>query len=236
MTITPTLDVNIFVLNLEKDKGRLQDVASQFASAGLKFNRVDGLFDPKLFSEASNMAKYDNKANVNCTRGHVKCLFAASKAGGDFALICEDDFKIITPSKFARQLDSAIAVANEKGLDILQVGWLPRGSSLKVVQRNYRISRALNIFENSFRWLPVKLGFLKEAVNFSSGGHTYLVRINKCGEISKYLESNFHIPIDWIYKQLANEPRSLGLPVVMRYRYNLAIQSNVHRSNVDHRS
>ena len=77
MTVVLNPPVKVVVLNLEKDKGRLTDVTKQFHSAGVPFERVDGLFDPKLFSEASNSAIYDNNANVNCTRGHIKCLIHA---------------------------------------------------------------------------------------------------------------------------------------------------------------
>lgn len=228
--------VKVLVLNLEKDKGRLTDVTIQFDSAGVSFERVDGLFDPKLFSEASNSAIYDNNANVNCTRGHVKCLIHASKAAEEFALICEDDFRIIDPTKFAKKLKKAIATLSESEGDVLQIGWLPRGSSMKIVQRNYYLARTINILENILRWAPVKLGLLKEGKDFSSGGHMYLVRTKKTNELAMYLERNFHIPIDWIYRQLSREPQNQCLPRVLKYRYNLAIQSNKYRSNVDHRS
>jgi len=235
MTVVLNPPVKVVVLNLEKDKGRLTDVTKQFHSAGVPFERVDGLFDPKLFSEASNSAIYDNNANVNCTRGHIKCLIHASKTTEEFALICEDDFRIINRTKFAKNLRKAIMTLSESEGDVLQIGWLPRGSSKKIVQRNYYLARAINILENIFRWVPVKLGLLKEEKDFSSGGHMYLVRTKKTNEIANYLERNFHIPIDWIYRQLAQEPELNGLPRVLKYRYNLAIQSNKFGSNVDHR-
>ncbi len=96
----------IYVINMASSEQRLEDVSQQLSALKLDFTRIDAVAGAEL-SERELAECYDEKSNRNkhhrnMTKGEIGCYMSHRKAwqqliedGAPYALIMEDDIKIL---------------------------------------------------------------------------------------------------------------------------------------------
>lgn len=97
---------SVFLINLARNKDRLNSSASKLSESGVCFKRIDAIDGRKLqysskaicYSEDCNKFNYYKKMNlgeIGCYESHRKVWKEIISKDLDFALILEDDFNII---------------------------------------------------------------------------------------------------------------------------------------------
>lgn len=104
---------SIYVINMDKDMGRLTFVENEFTNAGLNFKRIRGV--PGKDVTDAHIYDIDRSTTLNGSKmwiGEVGCAMSHLNAINEFlasddthALICEDDISI--PKNFKKHIDTA---------------------------------------------------------------------------------------------------------------------------------
>jgi len=126
------MEINFYVINLDKSQERLNLISSQFNAQKIYINRVpaiDGM-EIDLNKEADNEAcKYEMGRNiqageVGCFLSHIKALKSFENSNSEFAVILEDD--AIISNNFSNQIkDLCIFLRNNLSSDICAINLGP---------------------------------------------------------------------------------------------------------------
>lgn len=92
---------NVYVINLERSKDRLQKIDTNLKKYGIKYNRFDAIDGNKLTKEEINnittsSCRYIlcNKSIIGCAMSHITLWSNISKSQDKWHLILEDDAEI----------------------------------------------------------------------------------------------------------------------------------------------
>jgi GR25 family glycosyltransferase involved in LPS biosynthesis len=202
----------VLLINLDKDKERLESSIKESAKAGFTFSRINAISSTDLTVKSP----FDfSKSVESCWASHMKALEYLLKSDSEFAIILEDDFFISNPDKFIRTIRE---LQNIK-FDLAQLGFLTIGTK-------NRISKNLENIEAVFLKLFLMLGksripFFRNNLNrkririisstprnfvpnsFQPGSHSYAVS-RGLAEIILRDYANFILPTDGFFNALAN--------------------------------
>lgn len=91
---------NIYIINLDKDKLRLNKTINQCKKTGIKPTRISGIYganllDNDMLSDVDYIySKIGSKSSIGCAMSHIKAWKTLIKNGNSSALILEDDIII----------------------------------------------------------------------------------------------------------------------------------------------
>lgn len=120
-----TSNLPIFLINLQSSTERLDQSDEQLSSLGLKYQRVDAIdYSKDVITEADFVTK-DIRA---IWLSHLKALEMFLETGISYALILEDDFRILRRNSF---LDDLEKIDFEKW-DLIQIGYLNTGLDIRI--------------------------------------------------------------------------------------------------------
>ena len=109
-----------YLINLSERKDRLTAASDEFRKIEVDFERVEAIHSSALDLSTPQLVTPGVQA---CWESHKLCYSKLLSSEEDYALICEDDFKVINKKLFFEALDWAV----EKNVDLLQVGYLTQG-------------------------------------------------------------------------------------------------------------
>lgn len=111
------VDFLVLLINLDSRPDRLEECVLEGNRSQIHFTRVPAV-DTKS-SEISSNSLISPPAFA-CLKSHLKCYETLLNSEFPFALILEDDFKVLSPQEFTKTLDSA----SWSGFDLIQFGFL----------------------------------------------------------------------------------------------------------------
>ena len=141
--------MKVYIINLEKDKNRLQNVINQLESNQItNYQRIPGIYGKEL--NLKNFPKNLSHSQIGCFLSHVQTLYQIIKDDVDMALVLEDD---IVLSEWFPKLEEIINTL-PKNFDICWVGncrakW-PRNPCNIIPEPSYDYNELEQI--NDFVW------------------------------------------------------------------------------------
>lgn len=131
----------IFVINLDSSKGRWSKIKSQLDEFKLEYERIPAV-DGKLISSSNKM--YDSSKNrthfhinmskgeIGCYLSHIKCWKKIIDEKLDYAIIIEDDVKILQDLSKIKELLNANLFPE---WDYIKIGETPIRRNSRVVKK-----------------------------------------------------------------------------------------------------
>jgi len=143
---------NILYINLEHRKDRKKKVEEQFATLGLKGERVDAI--------------YHVHGYIGCSMSHIKCLQLAMDRDYPSVCICEDDVYFTNPALFQSLVSQFLKTHSKWDVLLLAGNTIPpyrkeegcrqvyysRTATAYIVQRHY-YSTLMDNFKEGLRFL-----------------------------------------------------------------------------------
>lgn len=137
--------MKVYIINLEKDKNRLQNIIHQLESNHItNYERIPAIYGKKL--NLRNFTKHLSYPQLGCFLSHVNTLYKIIKDNVDIALVLEDD---VILSNYFPKLEKIIKEL-PKDFDICWVGnsrakW-PRNPCSTIPEYNYNELEQVNDF------------------------------------------------------------------------------------------
>ncbi|GAA5159533.1 glycosyltransferase family 25 protein [Ornithinimicrobium tianjinense] len=217
------------VINLSGATERLAAFRAREATTGLHssvFPAVDGRRIDQVPPEARGLTK----GEVGCFLSHRAVMREAAEVGTDWVVILEDD--VLFWDGFAGALTRAMTDADQRGMRLVQLGWVPltaRPHRAKLALERTVASHLVRRAARSVRpRLQVPAPQVVDAA-WGWGAHCLMVRGDFAGQVSTFLEGSMLQPLDHYMRLL----RTLFPGEVGRSRFSLAGQVPSSESSVD---
>jgi GR25 family glycosyltransferase involved in LPS biosynthesis len=221
---------NIFVINLEDRKDRLDSVTTHLNSLGLEFQRIQAVSSKDIFDRLGLLSP----AAAGCWHSHILAMKEIIDQDLQYGIVAEDDILVSNPKKLYRLLENPEIL----NIDMLQIGWLQHGIKDRLLILLLNLESILFItlakFTVQSNFLDKKIGsrlrvtrakylpnFRFVSDDFKSGGHFYLISNSMAQEIVS-LELEPIIPIDSFLAVMALSRRFR----IYRLRRSLVSQTN----------
>jgi glycosyl transferase family 25 len=170
---------NVYVINMDKDKQRLELITKECQKFNIKFERFTGIDATMLTKKEKSKYITDYCNNfcpnsiIGCAISHIKIYEDIINKGYKNALILEDDIYI--DDDFYDILNKAFEELPDN-YDILYLGFL-----------NF-----INYKENNNKFKNIYIP------KIPLGTHAYIISNKGCKKLFKYLTKNIFFHIDWI--------------------------------------
>ena len=190
----------VFVINMEKDVGRMNDVSTMLNKESVSFERFEAVNGGEL-SKQEKDALVTTFCNIACTNSIIGCALSHHKIWEKIvdediknALILEDD--VFFAEDYKGVLEKAMAQLPED-CDILYLGCT--GLCEKSKKYYNPFTWILHLFKNNNKQFESNNLFVPE---FALSAHAYAITNAGCRKLLKYIEKvNQHIDIEIAFKQ-----------------------------------
>jgi GR25 family glycosyltransferase involved in LPS biosynthesis len=201
----------VAVINLDKDKVRMEKSARQLEELKLPFLRVQAVEGKALKSDTYLVSN----ANVAaCWLSHVKCYETLLASKYDQMLILEDDFIIKNKKAFILKLDSA----SNSEHNLIQLGFLSFGIVPKFEQFLLLLNKIALAFTNVLPMNSTQVSLFKRIRNrrerfhragkgyfpldFLAGSHGYIID-KKAAELLRVVNNPVFLPADGLLQAVS---------------------------------
>lgn len=201
----------VAVINLDKDKVRMENSVRQLEDLKLPFLRIQAI-EGKTLSPDSYLVSNANVAA--CWLSHIKCYETLLASNYDRMLILEDDFAIKHKKEFLTQLNSAsIGDHNLIQLGFLSFGVVPKFEQLVLLLNKislvFTYVLPINIFKFPLftrirnrreRYQRAGKGYIP--IDFLAGSHGYVID-RTAAEILRNLNKPVFLPADGLLQAVS---------------------------------
>jgi len=201
----------VAVINLDKDKVRMDNSVRQLEDLKLPFLRVEAVEGKSLSADSYLLSN----ANVAaCWLSHVKCYDTLLASNYDRMLILEDDFVIKHKKAFLSKLNSA----SKSEHNLIQLGFLSFGIVPKFEQLLLLLNKTALNFSYALPMNSINIPFFKRIRNrreryrragkgylpldFLAGAHGYIID-KKAAEILRIVNNPVFLPADGLLQAAA---------------------------------
>lgn len=213
----------VVVINLDKDKARMEQSKRQLDDLKLPFVRVQAINGSTLNPDDYLVSNTNVAA---CWLSHVKCYETLLSSSFDRMLILEDDFAIRNKKVFLRELSAtAHAEHNLIQLGFLSFGVVPKFEQLLLLVNKifliFTYALPLNSFELSLsqrmrnrreRYRSAGMRYIPS--DFLAGSHGYIVD-RKAAELLRVVNNPIFLPADGLL-QSASRSGTLNAKRIIR--------------------
>lgn len=113
--------MDILVINLDRDKGRLENVRKQLT----KFTRIDAVDSKKVGGDCSSwlLKWFGTKSMAGIMLSHMKCWKYIVENNLEYALILEDDFKLAVDEEELVNYSKMVTSTAPESWDVILLGY-----------------------------------------------------------------------------------------------------------------
>ena len=107
--------LNIFVINLDKDKDRRESIKKSFSKQEIKWSFMSGVYGSKI--KRKGLQKFCTDGQIGCFASHYKIWKTAKIKKLEYILVCEDD--IVIPDDFIEKIEETLNKHNNLDWEII---------------------------------------------------------------------------------------------------------------------
>jgi GR25 family glycosyltransferase involved in LPS biosynthesis len=188
---------NVYVINLDEDKDRLDVMKQQIPKLGRPFKRIRAIKGKDLTPEELNnnttfLSKYfSTPSMIGCFLSHKKAWQTMIDNNDEYAIVMEDDCEII--DSFKQDLENVLDELIPKNPDFVYLGCFganeENNTFVHKIQKLFLPKLNNDSFKGKYSFKP----------NFAWGFHFYVIS-NKCAQylLKNMSKANYHVDISFL--------------------------------------
>jgi len=221
--------MDAYWINLDDRKDRAAQCIIQLSKIGIHASRVSAVTRSEVGIVGNTKNQHYFQGIIACRMSHMRALNAFLSSTDDYGLILEDDFLLSEKVKVSEllKIEGMMRMMN---IDLLQIGFLPKGASLPVC-----FSIPISMFSNLVKSLSLvlKKSDVSKRITQGSlpGAHAYIVNREMARHLMENAQTDIKIPMDLWLIASAKAKKSESM-LIYRLQFSIVAQNRDFKSDL----